>query len=182
MSVFQVFEISLVKINGIKIKFTISDKRMISKFFNLEFFKKHQEYAPIFLRLLIGAFIIHGVQDNVFSSAQMKEFADFLEKRKVPFPLLSAHLSAYVQMICGISILLGAFVRPFAILFIINFIAAVVIAHIGDSFRGMFPALVMIAAGFFFLFNGAGKLSVDELLERRNKRFGNSLPMSNDIS
>jgi uncharacterized membrane protein YphA (DoxX/SURF4 family) len=31
----------------------------------------------------------------------------------------------------------------------------------------MFPALTMIAAGFFFLFHGAGKLSVDELLERR---------------
>ena len=33
----------------------------------------------------------------------------------------------------------------------------------------MFPALMMIAAGLFFLFNGAGKFSVDELLERRAK-------------
>ncbi|MDQ3041454.1 MAG: DoxX family protein, partial [Acidobacteriota bacterium] len=94
-------------------------------------------------------------------------------QKNVPFPLFSAYLSAYAQMICGISILLGAFVRPFAVLFIINFIAAVIIAHIGDSFRAMFPALMMIAAGFFFLFNGAGKLSVDEILERKGKSFGN---------
>jgi len=154
---------------------------MISKLFNFGFFKKYKEYAPVFLRLLIGVFIIHGVQDNVFSSVHMQEFAQFLHMKNVPFPLFSAYLSAYAQMICGISILLGVFVRPFAVLFIINFIAAVVIAHIGDGFRAMFPALMMIAAGFFFLFNGAGKLSVDELLERRNARFDHGEAVSSNI-
>ncbi|MDQ3714055.1 MAG: DoxX family protein [Acidobacteriota bacterium] len=155
---------------------------MISKLFNFEFFKKYKEYAPVFLRLLIGVFIIHGVQDNVFSYEHMKEFAAFLQQKNVPFPLPSAFLSAYAQMICGISILLGAFVRPFAILFIINFIAAVIIAHLGDGFRAMFPALMMIAAGFFFLFNGAGKLSVDELLERKNAGFDHGESVAGNIS
>lgn len=126
----------------------------------------------IFLRLLIGAFIIYGVQDNVFSDEHMKEFAVFLQQRNVPFPLLSAFLSAYTQLVCGIMILLGAWIRLAAIPFIINFIAAVLIAHLGDTFRGMFPALMMIAAGFFFLFNGAGKLSVDEMLEKRGRKIG----------
>lgn len=145
---------------------------MIYKLLKFEFLEEYKEYAPVFLRLLIGVFIIWGVQDNVFSYAHMQEFAGFLGKRKVPFPLFSAFLSAYTQMICGISILLGAFIRPLSILFIINFIAAILIAHFGDGFRPMFPALVMIAAGFFFLFNGAGKLSLDEFLERRNRAFG----------
>jgi putative oxidoreductase len=135
--------------------------------FQFEFFKRHQEYGIIFLRLLIGMFIIYGVADNVFSRAHMIEFEKFLGARGVPFPLVAAHLSAYAQFICGFSILLGAFVRPLSIVFIINFIAAIAIAHLGQSFRQMFPALMMIAAGLFFLFKGAGPLSIDAWLERR---------------
>lgn len=140
---------------------------MLPKF---EFFQRHRDYAPVFLRLIIGAFIIYGVQDNVFSYAQMLEFAHFLEQRRVPFPLFAAFLSAYTQLICGVSILLGALVRLTAIPFIINFIAAVVIAHRADTFPRMFPALLMICVGLFFLFNGAGKLSVDEALEKRRAK------------
>lgn len=138
----------------------------------VDFFKKRKDYGAVFIRIIIGTFIIYGVQDNVFSREHMKEFADFLAARSVPYPAAGAYLSAYTQMICGISILLGAFVRYTAAPFIINFIAAVVIAHLGDTFRGMFPALAMIFIGFFFLFNGAGKLSVDDCLERRRERVG----------
>jgi len=135
--------------------------------FRCEFFRRRADYGVIFLRLLLGAFIIHGVADNIFSRAHMVEFEKFLGARGVPYPLIAAHLSAYAQFICGWSILLGAFVRPISILFIINFIAAIVIAHLGQSFRQMFPALMMIAAGLFFLFNGAGPLSIDAWLEKR---------------
>ena len=137
--------------------------RMIPRF---DFFRRHSEYGVIFLRLIIGAFIIWGVQDNILSYAQMEEFAKFLGERGVPSPLFAAFLSAYTQMVCGISILFGAATRLLAIPFIINFIAAILIAHRGDTFRGMFPALMMLFAGFFFLFHGAGKLSVDEALEK----------------
>jgi putative oxidoreductase len=79
-------------------------------------------------------------------------------------------VSVYVQMICGLSILFGAAVRATSILRIVNFVAALVIAHRGDSFRGKFPALMIIASGLFFLFHGAGELSVDEYLQRRRRR------------
>jgi putative oxidoreductase len=145
---------------------------MLSKFGQFEFFKEHSDYGTIFLRLLVGSFIIYGVQDNVFGYEHMKEFAVFLQQRNVPLPLFAAFLSAYTQFVCGIMILLGAWIRLAAIPFVINFIAAIVIAHLDDTFRAMFPALMMIAAGFFFLFHGAGKLSVDEILERRGKNVG----------
>jgi len=142
---------------------------MLNKLLNFDFFERRREYGVIFLRLIIGAFIVYGVQDNVFSFHEMQKFAMFLAARGVPFPLFSAFLSAYTQMLCGLSILFGAGVRLAAIPFIINFIAAIVIAHRGDTFAGMFPALLMICAGFFFLFHGAGKLSIDEWLERRQQ-------------
>ncbi|HEV2802170.1 MAG TPA: DoxX family protein [Pyrinomonadaceae bacterium] len=140
---------------------------MTERLLNFSFFKRRREYAALFLRLIIGSFIVWGVQDNVFSRAHMEEFARFLGARGVPFPLFAAYLSAHTQFVCGICILLGACVRLISILFIINFIAAILIAHRGDSFRGMFPALLMIFVGFFFLFHGAGKPSVDEWWERR---------------
>ena len=144
---------------------------MNTEILRLDFFDKYREYGPIFIRLFIGIFIIWGVQDNVFSFEHMKEFSVFLEKRHVPFPLFSAFLSVYAQMICGVSILLGAWIRLTSIIFIINFIAAIIIAHLNDTFRGMFAPLMMIFTGLFFLFHGAGKLSVDELLKRRGNSF-----------
>lgn len=131
--------------------------------------EKYKDYSAIFLRLIVGPFIIWGVLDNILSWEQMLEFRDFLGALGVPFPLFAAHLSVYTQFVCGISIILGAFVRLTSIPFIINFIAAFLIAHRSDTFRGMFPALMMLAAGFFFLFHGAGKMSVDEWLERRKR-------------
>ncbi|MBD0326889.1 MAG: DoxX family protein [Pyrinomonadaceae bacterium] len=133
------------------------------------FFRKHREYAAIFIRLIIGAFLIWGVQDNILSYERMQEFERFLAARGVPLPLLAAHVSVYAQFICGVSVLLGAFVRLTSILLIINFIAALIIAHRNDTFAGMFPALVMLAAGFFFLFHGAGRPSVDAALDKRTQ-------------
>lgn len=134
------------------------------------FFRRHRDYAAIFIRLIVGTFLIWGVQDNILSFAQMREFEHFLAAKGVPFPLFAAHLSVYTQFVCGVSILLGAFVRLTSIPLIINFIAALVIAHRGDTFASKFPALMMLAAGFFFLFHGAGRPSVDEALEKRGGR------------
>ena len=140
---------------------------MIRQLLCFDWFKRHRDYGALLLRLLIGIFIIHGVQDNILSWERMKEFEKFLSARGVPFPLFAAHLSVYAQLICGLSILLGFFLRQTSVIFIINFIAAIAIAHLRDPFPRMLPALMMIASGFFFLFHGAGRPSIDDSLERR---------------
>lgn len=130
---------------------------------------RYRDYAPMFLRLLIGSFIIWGVQDNILSTERMVEFEKFLAARRVPAPNIAAPLSVYAQFICGLSILFGAFVRLTSLLFIINFLAALWIAHRGQSFVQMFPALMMVSAGLFFLFHGAGKLSLDDWLTKKSR-------------
>lgn len=127
----------------------------------LSILEKYKEYGVIFIRLMIGFHLIYGTQDNVFSYARMEEFAGFLAARGVPFPLFSAFLSAYAQFICGALFIVGAATRYAAVVMMINFIAALIIAHIGDTYPSMFPALMMLAASCFFLVHGAGKLSVD---------------------
>lgn len=143
---------------------------MSRTFYTFGFFKRHRDYAGVFIRIIVGSFIVWGVQDNVLSHERMDEFAKFLAAQGVPFPLFAARLSVYVQLICGVLIILGAWIRLAALPFIVNFVAALIIAHRGDGFREMFPALMMLFAGFFFLFNGAGKPSVDDVLETRGGR------------
>jgi putative oxidoreductase len=133
---------------------------------SLTFFEKYRDYAAVFIRLIIGFHLIYGTQDNVFSYARMEEFAEFLRLRGVPAPLFAAFLSVYAQFICGILFLAGAAVRYAALVMMINFIAALIIAHRGDTYLGMFPALMLLSASCFLLFNGAGKPSVDAALKK----------------
>src|SRR3712207_3699573 len=129
--------------------------------------EKYKEYGVIFIRLIVGFHLVYGTQDNVFSYARMEEFAAFLSARGVPFPLFSAFLSAYAQFVCGILFILGAATRYAAVVMIINFIAALVIAHVGDTYPNTFPALMMLAAACFLLIHGAGKLSADDRFQTR---------------
>ena len=139
----------------------------MKKFLSLGFFDRYREYGPVFVRLIVGSFLVWGTQDNVFSYARMLEFAEFLRAHHTPFPLASAFVSAYAQFACGLLYIAGALTRHAAVVMIVNFIAALVIAHLGDTFRGMFPALVILFASAFLLLHGPGKLSVDEALARR---------------
>lgn len=137
------------------------------------FFRRNSSYGVLFLRVAIGVFIIHGVQDNIFSWERMLEFRDFLEAHGAPFPLFAAHLSVYAQFLCGVLLLLGAAVRLAGVLLIINFTVAIILVHLGQTFQQYYPAAQLIAVGFFFLFNGAGPVSVDALLENRRKKILN---------
>lgn len=136
---------------------------------SLSFLEKYKDFAPIFIRLIVGFHLVYGTQDNVFSYARMEEFADFLRVRAVPFPLFAAFLSAYAQFACGILFIMGFLTRYAAILMVINFIAALIIAHRGDTYANMFPALMMLSGACFLVLNGAGRMSVDRTIENRSE-------------
>jgi putative oxidoreductase len=130
-------------------------------------FERHREKGAFFVRLVVGFVLVYGTQDNVFSHARMLEFRDFLSARNVPLPLVAAHVSVYAQFVCGILYVLGLFVRPAALLMVINFVAALVIAHLDAPLDAARLALCMLFSSLFLLFNGAGDLSLDNYLVRR---------------
>lgn len=131
------------------------------------YFDAKKEFGVIFIRLIIGIRLIHGTQDNVFSSEQMLEFRDFLQSQGFPFPLVSAHVSAYAQFICGFFMIIGFCTRLSSMIMIINFIIALLFVHIATTFDQSYLALLMLFASLFLLWNGAGKWSVDSILQRR---------------
>lgn len=128
------------------------------------FFEERREYGPLFIRLVVGFVLVYGTQDNVFSHERMLEFRDFLAARGVPYPLFAAHLSAYAQFVCGILFVAGLAVRPAAAVMVVNFVAALLIAHLDAPLDAARLALCMLFSSLFLLFHGAGKLSADERL------------------
>ena len=97
----------------------------------------------------------------------MLEFRDFLQAHDVPYPLVAAYLSVFTQLLVGLMLLLGWSVRLACLLLIINFTAALLIVHIGQSFLQYYLAAELLCAGFFYLFNGAGPVSIDSYRSSR---------------
>lgn len=131
-----------------------------------QYFDGKKEYGAFFLRLIIGWRLIDGTRDNIFSWERMLEFRDFLEQHQIAYPLIAAHVSVYSQFICGILYMAGLFVRPAAIVMIINFIVALTVVHLGTTFQESFEPLMMLFGSIFFLVNGPGKIALENLRRR----------------
>jgi len=134
-----------------------------------QFFESRKDYGTFFLRLIIGWRLIDGTQDNVFSWDRMLEFRVFLDQNNFAYPLAAAIVSVYAQFICGVLYIIGLFVRPAATAMIINFLVALLAVHLGTTFIESFQALMMFFASIFLLFNGPGKLSLDEWINTSGK-------------
>ena len=131
-------------------------------------FEQRRDYAPIFIRLFAGVFLIYMSQDNVFSWERMLEFEKFLRQFGFPLPLVSAVVSVAFQFAAGILFILGAFVRPAAAVMVFNFIVALVMVHRKLPFREALDPCAMLASSLFLLFNGAGRPSVDAWRKRKS--------------
>jgi len=132
------------------------------------FLESRRDYAGIFIRLIIGWRLIAGVWSYVSQSKPITEVVDYFTMLHLPAPLFGAYLSVYAQFMCGILFIIGLWIRPAAIVMIINFAVAIIAAHLHDGIEKSFAAWIMLAASFFFLFNGAGKISLDEAFQRRH--------------
>ena len=125
-------------------------------------FWKNKDVGILLLRLFIGVRLIYGVLDNVLHWERMIEFADFLRQFRFPFPLVSAIVSVYAQLIAGILILTGWKIRWAALVMVINFLVALIMVHRGQTLEQMTPALAILFSSLLFFFTGAGKYSLDK--------------------
>ncbi len=123
--------------------------------------------ALLATRLLTGAFLIHGVWDNIVSAERMAEFVGFLTASGFAMPELMAPLSVWAQFAIGIALVLGLFTRWAGLLLAFNFIIGVIMVHWDQSFREWWPAIVLVALGLVFATIGAGRYAIDRHLEKR---------------
>lgn len=129
--------------------------------------KAHADLAWLAVRLLTGTFLIHGVWDNIESTARMAEFVAFLKANGFPAPAAMALLSVWAQFAIGVALIPGLFTRCAGLLLVFNFVVGVVMVHWGQSFREVWPAAVLVVLGLMFATYGAGRISIDAMMEGR---------------
>jgi putative oxidoreductase len=122
----------------------------------------NKDVGILLLRLFVGLRLFYGVIDNVLGWDRMIEFSEFLQAQGFPFPVISAIVSVYAQLVCSILILAGYKIRLASLVMIINFVVALIMVHRNDTIEGMTPALAMLFGCMTFLFTGSGRFSFDK--------------------
>lgn len=128
------------------------------------------DVAILAARLLTGTFLVHGVWDNIVSAERMAEFVAFLTATGFPAPHAMAPLSVYAQLVIGIALILGALTRWAGLLLAFNFTVGVVMVHLAQTYREIWPAAVLIVLGLLFAAIGAGRYAVDAALAGNGAR------------
>lgn len=120
----------------------------------------NEHIGLLLLRIFIGLRLMYGVIDNVISWDKMLEFSVFLNANGFPVPTISAVISVYAQLICGLFILIGFKIRPASLIMVVNFLIALLMIHANDTVEGMTPALAMLFGSACLFFTGAGRIAV----------------------
>ena len=89
----------------------------------------------------------------------MLEFKSFLAAHNFPFPLASAVVSVYAQLICGILFLLGWKIRWAGVVMMLNFLVAIFV-EIPNGIEAMTPALAIFFSSLLFVLEGPGAISI----------------------
>lgn len=144
--------------------------------------KNYQNWAPLFLRLIIGyGFMAHGWAKLSRGSAG---FEKLLVQTGVPFPHITSWISPLIELFGGAAILLGVFVGIAAVPLICTMLVAIFTVQINYGFSsvktiGLTPHgplfgppgyeinLLYIAGLLSLIFTGAGFFSVDSLINKK---------------
>jgi putative oxidoreductase len=125
------------------------------------------DFALLGMRLVVGAFLIWGLWDNIESPARMAEFAGFLQSHGFAQPQLLAPLSVWAQFLCGATFILGLFTRWAGLVCAFNFVVALVMVDAAGGVRAAFPSTMLILLGLYLAANGGGRFALDSVFTRR---------------
>ena len=95
------------------------------------------DIASLILRLSLGImFSAHGVQKvfGIFGGSGVEGFSVMLAKLGFSPPLFWAYLASYVELIGGLFLILGVYVRSSALSFLILVTVAAIKVHIAKGF------------------------------------------------
>lgn len=126
------------------------------------------DLALLLARLVVGAFLIVGVWDNVVSAERMAEFEKFLDAKGFAMPGLMAPLSVYAQFLVGVAFIAGFATRWAGLVCAFNFVVALVMVDAPLGIRPAFPAAALVLFGLIFATIGAGRFAVDAMLRRKS--------------
>lgn len=133
----------------------------------------NDSWGLLVLRVVTGAiFIAHGLPKFGFvGDGGLEGTAGFLAGLGVPLPMLSAVLLASSEAIGGVLLIAGFMTRITAATQVFAMLVAVIFVHWSNGFtgRGGYQwALLLAAAAFVLLMDGAGRYSVDARMSAKS--------------
>ncbi|MDR6371139.1 putative oxidoreductase [Chryseobacterium bernardetii] len=119
------------------------------------------------VRVFVGfAMLSHGFPKLQMLLAGGKiEFFDFMGLG----PQVSLILTVFAEFVCSILLILGLFTRVALGFLIFTMIIAGFVVHGADPFEKREMALVYLSVYLLLMVIGAGKVSVDHMIERRKR-------------
>jgi putative oxidoreductase len=143
-------------------------------------------YAPLPLRLMLGAGMIYHGFPKLFTSQGHTEFVALLTGISIPAPEFMAWVVGLLEFFGGLALILGMFTAPVAFLLVLHQVVAMTQVHLSSGFSflnilqqtpagpvfgvpGYEVNLLYIAGLTSLILSGAGAWSVDEdlLIARR---------------
>lgn len=134
----------------------------------VRFIKKIDALPPLFLRLVLAY--------GFYTTASMKwsnigGVAEWFGSLGIPAPAFNAYLAASTEATGVVLLTLGLATRFISIPLMITMIVAIVTVHLPNGFEagnnGFEIPLYYFIMLFALLINGAGKISLDNLISRR---------------
>lgn len=119
------------------------------------------------VRVFVGfAMLSHGYPKLQMLLAGGKiEFFDFLGMG----PLVTLILTVIAEFVCSILLILGLFTRVSLGVLIFTMVIAGFVVHGADPFEKREMSLIYLSVYLLLMIIGAGKVSVDHLIERRKR-------------
>lgn len=134
--------------------------------------RRYADAGLLLLRVIVGVFLVWGVADNIISQERMQEFVAFLTQFGFPIPGTMARLSVWAQFCIGLAFIAGLLTRWAGVVCVINFIVAIVMVDAAGGIRASFPSACLIVIGIYLALHGAGRFSLDHILESRASKSG----------
>jgi putative oxidoreductase len=146
--------------------------KIISTYTRLQALLKKIEFVPL---LLIRFILAYGF----YSPAKMKwsdinAIGEWFGSIGVPAPYLNAYLAASTEALGVLLLILGLGTRLISIPLMVTMVVAIVTVHLENGFEAgqngfEIPLYYLIMLFTLFVF-GPGKASLDEWIEKRNKK------------
>ncbi len=138
---------------------------MLKQIFDTGHYPNRIDYSLLILRLVSGGFMLtHGIGKffKLFGDAPIM-FADPLGIGITT----SLALTVFAEVLCALLIIVGFATRLSAIPLLITMIVAALVVHANDGFGKQELGLMYAAIYLVLTLTGAGKFSVDNLIQKR---------------
>lgn len=111
------------------------------------------------VRVIVGVLlIIHGTQ--VFQTNEMSDYGPWLSDLGVPFPLASAYAGKLIELLGGICLVTGLFLRVACLMLMATFLFISVVMGGGKILTDAQHAFVFFLFSLLFLFCGDSGYSI----------------------